>query len=195
MTFDDILNAEIEFDATPEEGGGEVALEDVGLSKEELKMVENTILDAEPGEHTLPHVIFDKITLDELKDIVSMRTESKPQYIEQDGKTQLVMRTYFGNFEFVLSGYDAEHTSEEAREIQMYCRFHLYTPTHETINTFNKSLSSSGLYIEDGNLMMQTMIMLTGGVSVINLITQVVMFCNDAETIHSMMATFSPEIQ
>lgn len=195
MTFDDILNAEIEFADTPEEGSDEVALEDVGLSKDELKMVEDTVLEEEPGEHMLPQVIFNGITLDELKDVVSMRTESKPEYIERDGQRQLVMRTYFGMFDFVLSGYNEENGPEEAREVQMYCRFHLEPPSTETINTFNKSLSSSSLYVESGELTMQTMILLTGGISVINLVTQVVMFCNDAETIHSMLASFSPEVQ
>lgn len=195
MTFDDILDAEIVFADEPEESSGKVALGDVGLLAEELKMVENTVVGEEPGEHTLPHAIFNGITLSEFRDVVSMRTEAKPYYIMRDGQKQLVMRTYFGNFDFVLSGYDIDNASDEAREVQVYCRFHLEPPSHETINTFNKSLSSSGVYVESGELTMRTLILLTGGVSVINLVTQVVMFCRDAETVHFMLASFSPEVQ
>ena len=166
----------------------EVATPDIAFNKAEVMMTPYSGSQNPEKRTLLPHEIVYDICLITLSELIAIRTKSTPHIVKIQHAQWVSLKTYYSEFRFVLSDcFDSEEGKNINSEvIKVVCHYHVQCPDMETINTLNKTLYTGSLFSCNDNLMYQTVIQLSGGVSVVNLINQVVAFINDAEYIHKV---------
>lgn len=142
--------------------------------------------DGKDGQHMEPNVVLEAITLTEWRDIVEMRTSVRPKIVK-DFIDHVLLDTYFGNIRCFLSDIQCKVKNQDyALTIKLICDFKLAaTYSLETINTLNKQLETGVLLLDSEEIRMQGQIKFDGGVTVLNVVGQLVDFCLAAEKIHA----------